>query len=67
MNKYKNNKVVKDYKYWRIHKQEFNNHFWTLDDNIRQAISNNPYCREAKNFEKKLERLVEERLGLTVV
>lgn len=61
------NKVVKDYRYWQIHKEEFDNHFWGLDEGVRHNISSNPRCWEAKNFEQKLERLVEERLGLTIV
>jgi hypothetical protein len=65
--KYKNNKIIKDYHYWEIHKEEFDNEFWTLDSSIREHIKNNPYCREAKLFEKRLERAVEERLGLTTV
>ena len=66
-NKYKKNKVVKDYNYWLIHKEEFDNEFWSLDSSLREHIKSNPYCKEAKLFEKRLERAVEERLGLTVV
>ena len=65
MNKIKKNKIIKDSKYWEIHKQEFNNHFWTLDGDIRQLIKDNPRSQEGKNFEKKLERLVSDRLKLT--
>ena len=63
----KKQKLVKDCKYWEIHKEEFNNHFWSLDGDVRQIIKDNPRSHEAKNFEKKLERLVEERLKLTAV
>ena len=66
-NKYKKNKVIKDYNYWLIHKEEFDNEFWTLDSSIRETIKDNPYCKEARLFEKKLERAVEERLGLPTV
>ena len=67
MNKYnKKNKVVKDYKYWQIHKEEFDNLFWSLDEGVKQNIADNPRCWEAKSFEKRLERIVEERLGLTI-
>ena len=66
-NNNKKNKIIKDYKYWQLHKEEFNNHFWQLDETVRQAIADNPYCREAKGFEKKLEKLVAERLQLTSV
>jgi|TARA_Y100000296_G_C5122604_1_gene231200 hypothetical protein len=66
-NTYKKNKVVKDYKYWQIHKEEFENHFWTLDGDIRQLIKDNPRSQEGKNFEKKLERLVSDRLKLTTI
>ena len=65
--KYKKNKIVKDYNYWLIHKEEFDAEFWQLDSSVREHIKDNPYCREAKLFEKRLERAVEERLGLTVV
>ena len=61
----KKNKIVKDYRYWELHKEVFDENFWELDEAIRQAIASNPYCREAKSFEKKLEEIVEERLGLT--
>ena len=61
----KKNKVVKDYQYWQIHKQEFDNIFWGLDLEVRQRIADNPYCKEAKLFEKKLEGIVSERMGLT--
>tara|TARA_Y100000310_G_scaffold228055_1_gene230306 strand:- start:600 stop:803 length:204 start_codon:yes stop_codon:yes gene_type:complete len=67
MKKYKNNKIVKDYHYWTIHKEEFDNEFWTLDSSVRENIKDNPYCKEARLFEKRLEMLVRERLGLTTV
>ena len=65
MSKYKNNKIVKDYKYWELHKEVFDEHFWSLDADIRQRIADNPYCKEAKLFEKKLEGIVSEKMGLT--
>ena len=61
----KKNKIVNDYGYWQLHKTVFEELFYTLDMNIREAIAANPYCREAKAFEKKLEREVSERLDLT--
>jgi len=66
-NKYKKNKVIKDYNYWLIHKEEFDKEFWSLDSSVREHIQDNPYCKEAKLLEKRLERAVEGRLGLTVV
>ena len=63
----KKSKIVKDYKYWLLHKEEFDNHFWSLDERVRQNIADNPRCWEAKAFEKRLERIVEERLLLTTV
>ena len=63
----KKNKVVKDYRYWQFHKVVFEELFWDLDVNIRESIADNPYCREAKAFEKKLERETSERLQLTSV
>ena len=65
MNKNKKNKVVKDYKYWQQHKVVFEELFWSLDAEIRQSIADNPYCKEAKSFEKKLEREVLKKLELT--
>jgi len=67
MNNNKKNKVIKDYRYWQLHKAVFEELFWELDVNVRQSISDNPYCREAKAFEKKLEKEVSERLELTSV
>ena len=67
MNKNKKNKVVKDYRYWQFHKVVFEKLFWELDIEIRQTIADNPYCREAKAFEKKLEKEISERLQLTSV
>ena len=61
----KKNKLVKDYGYWLVHKSVFEELFYALDINIREAIASNPYCREAKVFEKKLEREVSERFNLT--
>jgi hypothetical protein len=66
-NKSKSNKVVKDYRYWQLHKVIFEELFWSLDADIRQSIADNPYCKEAKIFEKKLEKVVSERLELTSV
>ena len=51
MSKNKNNKIVKDYKYWELHKEVFDEHFWSLDADIRQRIADNPDCNEAKLFE----------------
>ena len=65
--KYMKNRIVKDYTYWQIHKEEFNKEFWQLDESVRDRIKENAYCREAKLFEKKLETAVKERLGLTTV
>jgi hypothetical protein len=65
MNKNKKNKVIKDYKYWEQHKVVFEELFWNLDPEIRQSIAENPYCKEAKSFEKKLEREVLKKLQLT--
>ena len=62
----KKTKIVKDYRYWQIHKQEFEQYFWSLDIEIRQRIADNPYSKESKLFEKKLEGIVSERMGLTV-
>ena len=67
MNKNKKNKVVKDYRYWQFHKVVFEKLFWELDIEIRQTIADNPYCREAKAFEKTLEKEISERLQLTSV
>ena len=67
MNNKKDKKIVKDYKYWELHKVVFEEMFWRLDADIRQSIADNPYCKEAKIFEKKLEKAVSERLELTSV
>ena len=67
MNKNNKNKIVKDYRYWQLHKTVFEELFWELDVDTRQSIASNPYCRESKSFEKKLEREVSERLQLTSV
>jgi hypothetical protein len=67
MNKNKKNKVVKDYRYWQFHKVVFEELFWELDSGVRQSIADNPYCREAKAFEKCLDKEVCERLQLTTV
>lgn len=64
-NKKEKKKVAKDYRYWELHKQVFEEHFWSLDVEIRQLIADNPYCKEAKSFEKKLEREVLKKLELT--
>jgi len=61
----KDKKIVKDYKYWQSHKMVFEELFWELAPEVRQSIADNPYCREAKAFEKKLEKEVCERLQLT--
>ena len=58
-------KVVKDYRYWQKHKVVFEELFWSLDAEVRQNIADNPYCKEAKSFEKKLEREVLKKLELT--
>ena len=60
-------KVVKDYRYWQKHKVVFEELFWSLDAEVRQNIADNPYCKEAKSFEKKLEREVLKKLELTTV
>ena len=65
MNINKKNKVVKDYKYWELHKTIFEESFWNLPVEVRQSIADNPYCKEAKSFEKKLEREVLKKLELT--
>ena len=60
-------RVVKDYRYWQKHKVVFEELFWSLDAEVRQNIADNPYCKEAKSFEKKLEREVLKKLELTTV
>lgn len=65
MNKNKKNKVVKDYRYWELHKTVFEEVFWNLPIEIRQSIADNPYCREAKALDKKLEKEVFDKLKLT--
>ena len=67
MNKNKKDKVIKDYRYWQLHKKIFEELFWELDMSVRQSIADNPYCREAKAFEKTLEKEISERLQLTSV
>ena len=60
-------KVVKDYRYWQKHKVVLEELFWSLDAEVRENIADNPYCKEAKSFEKKLEREVLKKLELTTV
>jgi hypothetical protein len=67
MNKNKKEKVVKDYGYWKMHKVVFEELFWNLDQDIRKSIADNPYCREAKVFEKRLDKAVSDKLKLTAV
>mgnify|MGYP003138176219 FL=1 len=63
MSKKEEKKPLKDHKYWELHKEIFEENFWKLELEARQAIADNPYCKTAKRFEKKLEKLVLKKIN----
>ena len=49
-------------KYWVIHKEVYYNELDSLDDEIRDIITNKPYDSSTRIFNSKVDRLVEDKI-----
>ena len=57
----------KDSKYWSIHKEVYMDEFDKLDNEIASIVQTKPYSPEARLFNEKVEKAVEEKLNPKVV
>ena len=57
----------KDSKYWSIHKEVYMDEFDKLDNEIASIVQAKPYSPEARLFNEKVEKAVEEKLNPKVV
>ena len=49
-------------KYWQLHKEIYFNEFDTLDLEIKDIITNSPHSGTARRFDKRVDRIVNDRL-----
>ena len=56
--------IEKDSRYWALHKEVYWNELLGLDQEIQNDIITFPHSKEAKLLEKRVDRLIEERLVL---
>ena len=49
-------------KYWVIHKEVYYNELDSLDDEIRNIVTNKPYDSSTQNFNTMINRLVVEKI-----
>ena len=49
-------------KYWAIHKEVYYNELDSLDDEIRDIITNKPQGSSTRVFNSKVDRLVEDKI-----
>lgn len=59
--------TMKDNKYWSIHKEVYMDEFDKLDNEIASIVQAKPYSPEARLFNEKVEKAVEEKLNPKVV
>ena len=59
-------KMIKDIKYhpkyWHLHKEIYNDEFDSLDSRIREDIQRNPFSHDARVFNDRINRLVEDKV-----
>ena len=55
---------MKDIAYLKLHKEFLISEWDSLDEKIRENISDNPQCQEAKLLEQRIDRKVRAALGL---
>jgi hypothetical protein len=56
--------IEKDSRYWAMHKEIYWDELLDLDNVVQAHIVEHPHSKEAKLLEKKVDRLIEERLVL---
>ena len=56
--------IEKDSRYWMMHKEIYWNELLGLDQEVQNNIINYPHSKEARLLERKVDRLIEERLVL---
>ena len=49
-------------KYWHLHKEIYNYEFDSLDSQIREDIQRNPSSHDARVFNDRINRLVEDKV-----
>ena len=54
--------IEKDSRYWALHKKTYWDELLDLDQDVQDNIIKHPHSKEAKLLEKKVERIMEERL-----
>ena len=54
--------IEKDSRYWTLHKEIYWKELLELDKKIQTKIMSNPDCTEAEMLEKKVNRIIEDRL-----
>ena len=54
--------IEKDSRYWALHKEIYWGELLDLDQGIQNGIIKYPHSKEAKLLEKRVERLIEERM-----
>jgi|TARA_B100001123_G_C15084901_1_gene937228 hypothetical protein len=53
---------IKDNKYWSLHKDMWQDEFDSLEADVARKVMNDPYSDEAINFERRINRLVDEEM-----
>tara|TARA_Y100000310_G_scaffold180921_1_gene180824 strand:+ start:1632 stop:1808 length:177 start_codon:yes stop_codon:yes gene_type:complete len=56
--------IEKDSRYWALHKETYWDELLDLDQDVQDNIIKHPHGKEAKLLEKRVERIMEERLVL---